>query len=310
MSFNILIKSIIDKNSPIIVGLDPILDLIPNHIKDSSYKLYGHTLEAAANAILKFNISIIDTIHDLVPAIKPQLAYYEMYGYHGIKALQQTVQYAKQKQMYVIMDGKRNDIGTTMSAYSSAYLGKVNINGTELSSFDADSLTVNPYLGEDSITPLVLTCKKYNKSFFVLVKTSNKSSGEVQDQLSESTPIYEIIGKLCEKWGKDLQTKYGYSNVGAVIGATYPDQLKTLRALLPNTLFLIPGYGAQGGTTEDIIPAFDKNGLGAIINSSRAIIYAYKEISYSEKDYLKATKQQLVQMKTNIIKAIPPIRLP
>ncbi|MDE5599990.1 MAG: orotidine-5'-phosphate decarboxylase, partial [Oscillospiraceae bacterium] len=252
-----LIDKIKEKNNPTVVGLDPKLSYIPDFIKQTSLAKFQNAFEAAANAIFSFNKSIIDAIYDIVPAIKPQSAYYEVYGHFGVWALQKTIAYAKSKGMYVITDGKRNDIGTTMKAYSTAYLGESKLFDDEkCAAFSSDALTVNGYLGTDGISPLVEDCINFDRSIFVLVKTSNPSSGELQDKtLSSGETIYEAMGNMCEKWGQDNIGKYGYSRVGAVVGATYPEQLKELRQKLSHTFFLVPGFGAQGATAQNIAGA-------------------------------------------------------
>jgi len=232
-----------------------------------------------------------------------------MYGYHGMKALYETMEYAKQKGMYVITDGKRNDIGTTMEAYAVAHLGNTDVNGEKVPAFLGDCLTVNGYLGTDGISPLMSICKEYDKGIFVLVKTSNKSSGELQDRLIDGKPVYEIMGEMCENWGKDLMGQYGYSAVGAVVGATYPEQLKELREKMPHTFFLVPGYGAQGGGAKDVSYAFDKNGLGAIVNSSRGIMCAYQKDGFDEREYAKAARAEALRMKEDITSCIGEIKL-
>lgn len=300
MSMDNLIKKIIQMKNPTVAGLDPNLLYVPDYIKDSYLNEFEDPLEGASMAILEFNKGLIDALCDIVPAVKPQCAYYEMYGYHGIKALYETMAYAKEKGMYVITDGKRNDIGATMEAYATAHLGKTLINDTLVEAFKADALTVNGYLGTDGIEPLIKVCKEYDKSIYVLVKTSNKSSGELQDRLIDGKPVYEIMGEMCENWGKDTITKYGYSQVGAVVGATYPEQLKELREKMPHTFFLVPGYGAQGGGAKDVSYAFDEKGLGAIVNSSRAIMCAYKKEGIDEKDYMVAARNEAIRMRNDI----------
>ena len=301
MSFDRLIKKIIETKNPTVVGLDPKLDYVPDFIKQECFAKDGQTLKAAANAILTFNKMIIDEIYDIVPAIKPQAAYYEMYGFYGVEALAQTIAYAKEKGMFVITDGKRNDIGATMEAYTTAHLGTVMVGETECEPFGADALTVNGYLGTDGIAPLLKVCGEKDKGIFVLVKTSNKSSGELQDKLIGETPVYAVMGDMCENWGSEQIGEYGYSSVGAVVGATYPQQLEELRKRLPHTMFLVPGYGAQGGGAKGIAGAFDENGLGAIVNSSRAIMCAYKnEENCSEQDFAKAARREAVRMKEDI----------
>ena len=301
MGFDRLCEAILAKNNPTVAGLDPKLDFIPVFIKEASFEKYGNTLEGAADALLTFNKGLIDALCDIVPAVKPQCAYYEMYGWQGVKALYETSQYAKSKGLFVITDGKRNDIGTTMEAYAAAHLGKVSVNGVETAPFDGDALTVNGYLGTDGIAPLLPICKEQDKGIFVLVKTSNKSSGELQDQCIKDKSIYRTMGDMCENWGADSQGKYGYSAVGAVVGATYPEQLAELRKALPHTFFLVPGYGAQGGGAKDVAPAFDENGLGAVINSSRGIMCAYKKGDYTEAQYAEAARAEAIRMRDELL---------
>ena len=309
MPFDRLIEKIAEMKNPTVVGLDPKLDYVPEYIKAEAFEKHGKTLEAAAEAILTFNKMIIDEIHDVVPAIKPQAAYYEMYGWQGVKTLKETIDYAKSKGMFVITDGKRNDIGATMEAYAAAHLGVTAVDAEEIEAFGADALTVNGYLGTDGISPLLNICKARDKGIFVLVKTSNKSSGELQDRKIEDKTVYAVMGEMCEKWGKDNIGKYGYSAVGAVVGATYPQQLEEMRNQLPHTFFLVPGYGAQGGGAAGVAKAFDKNGLGAIVNSSRAVMCAYKTEGCDEKDFAKAARREVLRMKEDITSHIPEIRL-
>lgn len=301
MGFDRLCAAILEKNNPTVAGLDPKLDFIPDFIKKASFLKYGNTLEGAADALLTFNKGLIDALYDIVPAVKPQCAYYEMYGWQGVKALYETVQYAKEKGLFVITDGKRNDIGTTMEAYAAAHLGTVTVNGADITPFDGDALTVNGYLGTDGIAPLLQICKDKDKGIFVLVKTSNKSSGELQDKLIGDATVYRTMGDMCENWGADSHGKYGYSAVGAVVGATYPEQLAELRKALPHTFFLVPGYGAQGGGAKDVAPAFDANGLGAIINSSRGIMCAYKKGGFSEEQYAEAARAEALRMRDELL---------
>ena len=273
MSMDKLFEKIAEKQNPTVAGLDPKLSYIPDYIREESYKKYGKTLEGAADALLQFNKGLIDALCDIVPAVKPQAAYYEMYGWQGVKALTETIAYAKEHGMFVITDGKRNDIGATMTAYAAAHLGTTQVEDVVAEPFGADALTVNGYLGTDGIQPLLEVCGKEDKGIFVLVKTSNPSSGELQDRpLADGNTVYRAMGAMCEGWGEKLPGKYGYSGVGAVVGATYPAQLEELRAAMPHTFFLVPGYGAQGGAADDVAPGFDKNGLGAIVNSSRGIM--------------------------------------
>lgn len=301
MSLDRLIEKIEQTQNPTVAGLDPKLDYVPEYIKAKCFEKHGETLKGAAKALFEFNKGLIDALYDIVPAVKPQAAYYEMYGPAGVKALHKTQEYARSKGMYVITDGKRNDIGTTMEAYAAAHLGKVKVGGAELEPFLGDALTVNGYLGSDGIKPLIKVCAANDKGIFVLVKTSNPSSGELQDKLVDGAPIYELMGKMCEEWGKDLPGKYGYSGVGAVVGATYPEQIKRLREILPHTFFLIPGYGAQGATAKDIAAAFDKNGLGGIVNSSRGIMCAYQKQQCDEHDYAEAARKEAIRMRDEIM---------
>ena len=310
MAFDRLIEGIVKMQNPTVAGLDPKLDYVPASIKESCFEKYGKTLEGAAAALLAFNKAIIDQICDIVPAIKPQAAYYEMYGWQGVKALCETIAYAKSKGMFVITDGKRNDIGTTMEAYATAHLGTTDVAGEEIDAFGADALTVNGYLGTDGIKPLAEICDKKDKGIFVLVKTSNPSSGELQDmKLENGSTVYAQMGSMCENWGESLMGKYGYSGVGAVVGATYPDQLAEMRAKAPHTFFLVPGYGAQGGGAQDAKNAFDKRGLGAIINSSRGIMCAWKKQGLTEDDFAEAARAEALRMKEDILSTIGEITL-
>ena len=310
MAFDRLIEGIVKMQNPTVAGLDPKLDYVPASIKESCFEKYGKTLEGAAAALLEFNKAIIDKIYDIVPAIKPQAAYYEMYGWQGVKALCETIAYAKSKGMFVITDGKRNDIGTTMEAYATAHLGTTDVAGEEIDAFGADALTVNGYLGTDGIKPLAEICDKKDKGIFVLVKTSNPSSGALQDmKLENGSTVYAQMGSMCENWGESLMGKYGYSGVGAVVGATYPDQLAEMRAKAPHTFFLVPGYGAQGGGAQDAKNAFDKRGLGAIINSSRGIMCAWKKQGLTEDDFAEAARAEALRMKEDILSTIGEITL-
>ena len=305
MAFDRLIENIIEKQNPTVAGLDPKLDYVPAFVRDACFAQYGKTLEGAAAALLAFNKAIIDQICDIVPAIKPQAAYYEMYGWQGVRALAETIAYAQQKGMFVMTDGKRNDIGTTMEAYATAHLGTTDVAGEAIDAFGADALTVNGYLGTDGIRPLVKICQEKDKGIFVLVKTSNPSSGELQDlKLTNGASVYEQMGRMCEQWGEALPGKYGYSGVGAVVGATYPEQLKEMREKAPHTFFLVPGYGAQGGGAQDAKNAFDKNGLGAIINSSRGIMCAWKKQGLTEDDFAVAARNEALRMKADILSVI------
>jgi len=310
MFIDLLIDAIKEKDNPTVVGLDPKLDFIPQFIKEKAFKEHGVNLKGAAQAIIEFNKGLIDALHDIVPAVKPQLAYYEMYGIEGLMAFEETVKYAKQKGMIVIADGKRNDIGTTAESYSAGFLGRTRIDEAVLQPiFDVDALTVNPYLGIDGIKPFIDDCKKYQKGIFVLVKTSNKSSGQLQDILTDKgKSIYEVVAELVEEWGKSLRGKYGYSSVGAVVGATYPNQAKILRREMKHAYILVPGYGAQGGTARDVAHSFDGEGLGAIVNASRSIMCAYMSDNwknqYSAEKYADASRAEAIRMRDDINSAI------
>ena len=294
-----LIEKIIEKDlNPTVVGLDPKLDYVPDFIKIPCMENAGDNLrKGAADALYEFNKVLIDSLYDIVPAVKPQSAYYEMYGIEGLMCLEKTISYAKEKGLYVILDVKRGDIGATAEAYSAAYIGETQYGDKGARSFMPDSITVNPYLGTDGLKPFVKDAKEYDKEIFVLVKTSNPSSGALQDLLTDGTPIYEKTAAIVKALGEDNIGKYGYNKVGAVVGATYPEQIKVLRALMPNTLFLIPGYGAQGGKAEDCALAFDKNGLGGIVNSSRGIMCAYKKSDLPIEEFGLAARQEAERMK-------------
>ena len=304
-----LIERIAQLQNPSVVGLDSLLDYIPQHIKEEKFAQYGDTFDAAAQAILAYNKEIIDAICDIVPAVKPQAAYYEMYSWQGMWALCETVKYAQEKGMIVIMDGKLHYIGSTIQAYAKSHLGVSEVNGKELSAFGSDMLTVNGYLGSDGIEPLLPICDEKDKGIFVLVKTSNPSSGELQDQKIGDKSIYETMGAMCEQWGEKTQNSYGYSRVGAVVGATYPQQLSEMRQKMPHTFFLVPGYGAQGGGANDVAGAFDKNGLGAIVNSSRAILTAWKKAGTDGKDFAQQARKAALTMKEDIMGVVGKITL-
>lgn len=293
-----LISKIQEKNAAVCIGLDPMLGFIPEFIKEEAFETRGESLEAVAEAIFTFNKAIVDECFDLVPAVKPQIAMYEQFGIAGLIAYEKTVTYCQEKGLLVIGDAKRGDIGSTSAAYATAHLGKIQVGSKVFEPFHSDFLTVNPYMGSDSINPFVDECIKNDKGLFVLVKTSNPSSGDFQDRLVDGLPLYEQVAKKVLEWGE--RTMDGtYSNVGAVVGATYPQMSELLRKLMPNTYFLVPGYGAQGATAKDLRPCFDKNGLGAIVNSSRGIIAAYKQEKYkdfSEKDFAKASRQATLDM--------------
>ena len=300
-----LIDKIKETNNPTVIGLDPRYEMIPECIRNK----YEETLEGVAKAIAEFNKALIDEIYDVIPAVKPNVAFYEMYGLEGMKAFEETCKYAKEKGMLIIADIKRGDIGSTAKAYSNAFLGKTKIGEKEESIYDVDFVTLNPYLGIDGIKPFIEDCQKYNKGVFIIDKTSNPSSGELQDlKLETGEEVYTKIAKLVEEWGKDLRGKYGYSSVSTVVGATYPKQLQELREVAPHTFFLIPGYGAQGGKAEDIALGFDENGIGGIVNSSRGLMCAYKsdlwKETYKEEDFAKAARAEAIRMRDELNGAI------
>ena len=302
---DILIEKIKETNNPTVIGLDPRYEMLPQCVKEK----YDTDLEGVAKAIIEYNKTIIDEICDIIPAVKPQIAFYEMYGIPGMQAFKETCKYAKEKGMIVIADIKRGDIGSTAQGYSNAYLGKTKIGEKEESIYDIDFVTINPYMGTDCVKPFIEDCKKYNKGLFILVKTSNPSSGELQDlKLENGEEVYTRVAKLVENWGEELRGKYNYSSISAVVGATYPEQLKQIRETAPHTYFLIPGYGAQGGKAEDIALGFDENGLGGIVNASRSLMCAYKsemwKDKFEEKDYAKATRAEALRMKEDLNKNI------
>ena len=300
-----LLDKIIEMKNPSVVGLDPKLDFVPAHILNEMYEKFGgYSSKAAAEALLKFNMEIVDEIYDIVPAVKPQVAMYEMFGPDGFNAYLKTIEYAKSKGMFVIADVKRGDIASTGEAYAKAFLGKVKIGDEEKPVFDADFATINPYLGQDSIEPFIDECKANDKGLFILVKTSNPGSGMLQDILSEGKPIYEIVGSYVESWGADLRGKHGFSPIGAVVGATHKEQAKRLREIMPHTFMLVPGYGAQGGTAEDLSVCFNNDGLGAIVNSSRGIIAAYKgkyKNDFTSEEHAKAARVAAIEMRDDIM---------
>lgn len=300
-----LITRIQELEAPIVVGLDPMLSYVPKHLIEMSYKEKGENLEGVTEAIWLYNKGIIDAIYDLVPAVKPQIAMYEQFGIEGMKVYQRTLDYAKKKGLIVIGDVKRGDIGSTSTAYATGHLGKVTIGGKDYRGFNEDFITVNPYLGSDGVLPFIDVCKQENKGLFILVKTSNPSSGEFQDQLVSGRPLYEMVGKKVAEWG-ELCMGSQYSYIGAVVGATYPEIGKELRKIMPKTFILVPGYGAQGGKAEDLRHYFNKDGLGAIVNSSRGIIAAYKQAkyeSYGETAYADASRQAVLDMREDLKKA-------
>ena len=306
-----MIQKLTDKiqktNAPIVVGLDPMMKFIPESIKKNAFAEYGETLAGAAEAIWQYNKGLIDAIYDLIPAVKPQIAMYEQFGVEGLIAYKKTLDYCKEKDLVIIGDIKRGDIGSTSSAYATGHLGKITIGDNTYAPFDEDFATVNPYLGSDGVKPFIDVCKEEKKGIFILVKTSNPSSGEFQDRLIDGKPLYEWVGQKVDEWGADCMGSNGYSYVGAVVGATYPEMGKILRDIMPKSYILVPGYGAQGGKGADLVHFFNKDGLGAIVNSSRGIIAAYqneKYASFGEAGYADAARQAVIDMREDIAGAL------
>lgn len=305
---DILIEKIKKTNAPIVVGLDPMLSYVPEHLQKAAFDRYGETPQGAAEAIWQYNKGIVDAVCDLIPAVKPQIAMYEQFGIEGLKAFQKTVDYCHEKGLVVIGDVKRGDIGSTSAAYATGHLGKVQIGSKSCSTFNEDFATVNPYLGTDGIQPFVDVCKEEKKGLFILVKTSNPSSGEFQDRMIDGRPLYEYVGEKVAAWGADCMGST-YSSIGAVVGATYPEQGKILRQIMPKTFILVPGYGAQGGQGKDLVHFFNRDGLGAIINSSRGIIAAYKQDKYKDQgitpeNYADASRLAVQDMIADIAGAL------
>ena len=278
---NQLVANIKKTGAPIVVGLDQMLNYIPEQVQKKAFAEYGETLEGAAEAIWQFNKEIVDKTYDLIPAVKPQIAMYEQFGLPGLAAFKKTVDYCKEKGLVVIGDIKRGDIGSTSAAYAVGHIGKVKVGSKTYAPFDEDFVTVNPYLGSDGVNPFLDVCKEEKKGIFVLVKTSNPSSGEFQDQKIDGRPLYELVGEKVAAWGSEVMGDE-YSYVGAVVGATYPEMGKVLRKVMPKAYILVPGYGAQGGKGKDLVHFFNEDGLGAIVNSSRGIIAAYKQEQYAK----------------------------
>lgn len=298
-----LVGKIKKLNAPIVVGLDPNLAFIPEHIKQKAFAEYGETLNGAGEAIWQFNKGIIDAVYDLIPAVKPQIAMYERYGLPGLVAFHRTLEYCREKGLVIIGDIKRGDIGSTSAAYAEGHLGPVQVGTQSLYAFNEDFVTLNPYMGTDSVKPFIDTAKHDKKGAFILVKTSNPSSGEFQDQMIGDRHLFEVVGEMVNQWGADYVGECGYSYVGAVVGATYPEQAKVLRKLMPKAYILVPGYGAQGATAKDLLPNFNPDGLGAIVNSSRGIIAAYKQEAYARfgaENYADASRQAVIDMQKDI----------
>ena len=292
-----LIEKIVEMQNPTCVGLDTLFDYLPDDMKQGVT-----TFDGVAERVFEFNKKIIDTVRDIVPSVKVQIAYYEMYGVAGMKAYEETLKYATEKDLVVIADAKRNDIGSTASCYAKTFLGKTSVNGNELRAFPADYVTVNGYLGTDGIAPFVEECEKDDKGIFVLVKTSNPSGAEIQNLVLENgVPMYEHVGNLVEKWGESTVGKYGYSAVGAVVGATHPTEAERLRKTMPHTFFLIPGYGAQGGNAQMLKSCFGANGLGGVVNNSRGILCAYKKDGGT---YYESARKACIAMQNDLSSVI------
>ena len=304
MSVDKLVKAIKEKGNPSVAGLDPKIEYVPEFIREKAYAEYGKNLKGVCEAIWEFNKGLIDALYDVVPAVKPQSAFYEMYGLHGEEVLHRTIKYAKEKGLYIILDVKRNDIGSTAEAYSRAYLGKAEADGEEFDACPTDCVTVNPYHGKDGIKPFADDCKKYDKAIFTLVKTSNPSSGEFQDIKIGEKHLFEIVAEKVNEWNSDTIGESGYGAVGAVVGATYPEQAEILRRIMPQSYFLVPGYGAQGGKAEDVKKSFNADGLGAIVNSSRGIMCAYQKRGLSGECFAEAARAEAIRMKDELTSII------
>ncbi|MBO5340019.1 MAG: orotidine-5'-phosphate decarboxylase [Oscillospiraceae bacterium] len=300
MSFDILQDKIRAMKNPTVAGLDARIEYVPEYIRKQAFEQYGVGLKGAAEAIWQFNVGLIDALCDIVPAVKPQAAYYENLGWQGMEMLERTIQYAKSKGMFVIADIKRGDIGSTASAYAEGWLSGAQIEGQTFKSFDADCVTLNGYMGSDSINPFLEAAKLEDKCAFVLVKTSNPGSGELQDIVAGDRLVYQVMGDLNQRIAKGTEGKYGYTMAGAVTGATYPSDIRALRKRLEHTFFLVPGYGAQGGTAEDVQYAFDKYGHGAIVNSSRGIMCAWKKTGGDGHDFKEAARNAAIAMRDDI----------
>ena len=304
---NKLVENIKKTGAPIVVGLDPMLNYVPEHVQKKAFAEYGETLEGAAEAIWQFNKEIVDKTYDLIPAVKPQIAMYEQFGVPGLVAFKKTVDYCKSKGLVVIGDVKRGDIGSTSAAYAVGHLGHVQVGENRYAGFGEDFATVNPYLGSDGINPFIDVCEEEKKGLFILVKTSNPSSGEFQDRLIDGRPLYELVGEKVAAWGEECMGDE-YSYIGAVVGATYPEMGKVLRKIMPKAYILVPGYGAQGGKGKDLVHFFNKDGLGAIVNSSRGIIAAYQNDLYKERftpeNYADASRAAVLDMKEDIASAL------
>ncbi len=304
MSFDKLQDQIRTMKNPTVLGLDPRIEYVPQHIQDECYAEFGHNIQGTVEAIYRFNCGLMDALCDIVPAVKPQAAYYEMLGWRGMEMMERTIRYAKEKGYYVIADIKRGDIGSTAQAYAEGWLGKTKVAGEDVENFGADCVTLNGYMGIDAIQPFLDVAKAEDKSLFILVKTSNPSGGDLQDMVAGDRVVYQVMGDLTERWGAGTEGKYGYQATGAVVGATYPADMKELRQRLPKTFFLVPGYGAQGGTAEDVQYAFDSYGRGAIVNASRSLMCAWKKTDGDGRDFQEASRKAAIAMRDDICKYV------
>ena len=304
MSFDQLQQRIIEMRNPTVAGLDARIEYVPESIRTAAYAQHGRTLRGACEAIWQFNTGLIDALCDVVPAVKPQSAYYENLGWQGMELLERTIRYAKEKGLFVVADIKRGDIGSTAAAYAEGWLSGVEVEGQLLRSFDADCVTLNGYMGSDSIQPFLQAARAEDKCVFILVKTSNPGSGELQDLLVGEKPVYQVMGELTESLAAGTEGKYGYTMAGAVTGATYPEQIRALREALPHTFFLVPGYGAQGGTAGDVRHAFDEKGHGAVVNSSRGILCAWQKTGKDGADFAQAARDAAIAMRDHLSRAI------
>lgn len=301
MSFDVLQEKICAMKNPTVAGLDARIEYVPEYIRQAAYEQYGVGLKGACEAIYQFNVGLMDALCDIVPAVKPQAAYYENLGWQGMEMLERTIRYAKSKGLFVIADIKRGDIGSTATAYAEGWLSGASIEGQQFKSFDADCVTLNGYMGSDSIKPFLEAAKAEDKCAFVLVKTSNPGSGELQDvKTADGRTVYQVMGALNESIAAGTEGKYGFTMAGAVTGATYPEQIRQLRADLPHTFFLVPGYGAQGGTAADVKYAFDQQGHGAIVNSSRGIMCAWMKTGGDGHDFAQAARSAAIAMRDDI----------
>ncbi len=300
MSFDVLQDRIRAMKNPTVAGLDARIEYVPEHIRRAAFEELGVGRNGAAEAIYQFNVGLIDALCDIVPAVKPQSAYYENLGWPGMEVLERTIRYAKEKGMFVIADIKRGDIGSTAAAYAEGWLSGVKVEGQVLKSFDADCVTLNGYMGSDSIRPFLEAAREEDKCVFVLVKTSNPGSGELQDIVAGERLVYQVMGDLNARIAAGTEGKYGYTMAGAVTGATYPQDIRDLRRRLESTFFLVPGYGAQGGTAQDVQYAFDKYGHGAVVNSSRGIMCAWQKTGGDGHDFAQAARNAALAMRDDI----------